>query len=275
MIQVSPAANMTQDNLNNLHVVVTGGNSGIGFAAAKLFLSKGYKVTIVGRSKDRLEEARTKLEGNVEIGICDICSIASVDEFVKSIGKIDILANNAGVVMGEYKTSELGQELTFSTNHLGTMYLTVRLLENSKINERGSIVVVSSLMHMGGSKDADYFDKITEKNFSGYRAYSQSKLFNLLFARYLVTKYLPETYNGLSIKVTSVHPGYVPDTDISRSMGIVNTLNTMVSTVLGCVGWVPLSEYIRPQPTPTQMGSILEIADTKNQQISLRMTKLH
>src|ERR1700712_1859760 len=108
-------------NSNSKTVTITGGNAGIGFATAKLFLSKGYKVTIVGRSKERLEAAQKELGGKVEIAICDISSLSSIDTFVKNTGAMDILVNNAGISLTEYKKSAMDQELTFQTNHLGTM----------------------------------------------------------------------------------------------------------------------------------------------------------
>ena len=205
--------------MTQAHVVVTGGNTGIGFAAAKLFLSKGYQVTIVGRSKERLEVAQKEL-GEVEVGICDISSLESIEAFVNSTKNIDILVNNAGVWLTKCQKSELGQELTFATNHLGTMFLTVKLMENNKLNEKASIVILSSELHKKGVDDINYFDNLNASNFSGWNAYSQTKLYNLLFAYYLVKKYIPERYSAKQYKVASVHPGFIPTTEIARSENI-------------------------------------------------------
>ncbi|CAF0959865.1 unnamed protein product [Didymodactylos carnosus] len=117
------------------YVLITGGNAGIGYAAAQLFLSKKadicqYDVTIVGRSLERLNEAKLKLETTItpdnsnviHIGLCDISSKLSVDTFIKEfkLNKIDYLINNAGVWLTEYTTSpESHLEMTFATNHLG------------------------------------------------------------------------------------------------------------------------------------------------------------
>ena len=229
-------------------VTITGGNAGIGFATAKLFLAKGYKVTIVGRSKERLEVAQKEL-GEVGIGICDISSLPSIDTFVKNTDPIDILVNNAGISLTEYKKSDMNQELTFQTNHLGTMYLTLRMLENKKLNENGVIIVLSSKLHLKAIKDVNYFDNLAEANFKGLPEYNQTKLFNLLFTRYLVTKYLPLKFPDLHYKVATVHPGYIP-TEITRDMtkttkffykyvlrwvGVSTTVEDAAGRILKCV----------------------------------------
>ena len=133
-----------------------------------------------GRSKEKLEAVKTEL-GNVEIGICDISSLSSMDKFIKSIGPIDILVNNAGINLwgSGYQIGELNQELTFQTNHLGTMYLSIKLMEHKKLNDNATIVVVSSDLHTKGVDDLEFYEKQNEKNFDGMATYSQSKLFNL------------------------------------------------------------------------------------------------
>ena len=220
--------------MTDKHVVITGGNVGIGFATAKLFKSKGYKVTIVGRSKDKLEAAQKHLE-NVDIGICDLSVIKSIDEYVKSTAPIDVLVNNAGVWLSEFKKSELDQELTFATNHLGTMYLTLELMKHNKLTNNASIVVVSSDLHKKGVLDLEYFDKLNATNFNGMNSYSQSKLYNLLFALYLVNKYLPQHYADKHFKVTSVHPGFIPTTELKRQT------NFFISTLMDYV--LPLMPF--------------------------------
>ena len=203
---------------HSLHVVITGGNCGIGYAAAKLFIEKGYRVTIVGRSEEKLKEAQSKL-GNVEIGICDLSKRESIVQFVKSISNIDILVNNAGMVASNYELGELDQELTFSTNHLGTMFLTIQLLNHTKFNKGASIVVVSSSLHTKGKDDLLFFDNLTTNNFDGLQVYSQTKLYNILFAKYLQETYLLN-YKELDIKVNSVHPGFIPTTNLQRESNI-------------------------------------------------------
>ena len=199
------------------HVVITGANVGIGKAAAKLFLSKDFRVTIVGRSKEKLEAAKNEL-GNVEIGICDISSQSSMDEFVKKVEPIDILVNNAGVWLNTYQKTDLNQELTFQTNHLGTMYLTVKLMENNKFHDKASIIIVSSDLHKKGVDDLNFYDNLNEKNYSGNSAYCQSKLYNLLLSLYLINNYVPEKYPEKNFKITTVHPGFIPTTELSRNL---------------------------------------------------------
>eukprot|EP00834_Sanchytrium_tribonematis_P004106 NODE_185_length_13590_cov_0.472908.p7 type:complete len:280 gc:universal NODE_185_length_13590_cov_0.472908:9122-9961(+) len=198
------------------HIVITGGNAGIGFAAAKLFLSKGNKVTIVGRSQSKLEEAK-KLLGEVSIGICDLSSISSIDAFVQKMEPFDVLVNNAGVWLTDYTKTDNGLESTFAINHLGTMYLTLKILKSKKIVQKGSIIIVSSDLHTKGVDDLNFFDNLNEKSFDGFKAYSQTKLYNLLLAQYLATEFLPKKYSSLEIKVATVHPGFIPTTELKRN----------------------------------------------------------
>eukprot|EP00835_Amoeboradix_gromovi_P001843 NODE_93_length_21581_cov_0.291919.p6 type:complete len:277 gc:universal NODE_93_length_21581_cov_0.291919:21133-20303(-) len=203
-------------------VVVTGGNAGIGYGVAKLFKDKGFSVTIVGRSKENLESARAEL-GNVDIGICDLSNNSSIDAFVKSCDEVDVLVNNAGVWLTEYLTVDFKgsiQEQTFATNHLGTMYLTIKLMESGKLNSDASVVVVSSDLHKKGKKDLSYFDNLNLSNFDGMSAYSQSKLYNLLFSYYLVNHFIPTKYPNKSFKVSAVHPGFIPTTNLKRNNNV-------------------------------------------------------
>ena len=196
-------------------VCITGGNSGIGFAAAKLFKNKGYEVTIVGRSQEKLKQAQEDL-GNVKIEICDLSKKDSMDKFVGSCEAFDILVNNAGVYMSEYEETDAGQEMTYGINHLGTMYLTLEMLKHHKVNGNGSIVIVSSALHKKGVKDLDFFDKISAESYDGWATYNQSKLYNLLFALTLTKVYLPEKFPDMHYSISSVHPGYIPSTNIMK-----------------------------------------------------------
>ena len=198
--------------LNNKVIIVTGGNSGIGYYGIEYFLSLGAKVIMASRSKARAEEAiqtlkKLKLSGQVEFIPLDLMSLASVEQFVKlfraSYKKLDILINNAGIMFGDYLLTQDGLESQMATNHFGHFALTAKLLD-MLVKSKGRIVNISSIAHRRGDIDFENLNYQQPKTYSPWGAYSRSKLANLLFTyeldRRLKTQKLPVT-------VVAAHPG--------------------------------------------------------------------
>ena len=171
--------------------VVTGANTGIGFETALDLSSRGAKVILLCRSLDRGEVAATTIRaatgGEVLVEELDLASLASVRDcaakLVVTLDKIHILVNNAGVMACPLTRTEDGFEMQMGTNHLGPFLLTSLLLPLLQRAAPGArIVTVSSLAHQRGTIQWD--DMHWEREpYSATKAYSQSKLANVLFTK--------------------------------------------------------------------------------------------
>lgn len=203
-------------------VVITGANTGIGKAAAEDLAKRGARVIILCRSVEKGEEAAAEIKestgGQVEVRRLDLASLKSVREcaeaLVASEDKIDILINNAGVMMCPNWKTEDGFDMQFGTNHLGHFLLTELLMPLIRKSEASGfhprIINVSSLGHKGAPINWD--DINFEKSYSSWAAYAQSKLANVLHA-----KELAERLSNTEISVYAVHPGAV-DTELGRHL---------------------------------------------------------
>jgi NAD(P)-dependent dehydrogenase (short-subunit alcohol dehydrogenase family) len=182
-------------------VIVTGANSGIGRAAAVALAAAGARVVLAVRDTDKGRSAAASMPGETEVRRLDLASLASVREFAAAWdGDIDLLINNAGVMVPPLTRTADGFELQFGTNHLGHFALTNLLLEHVT----GRVVTVSSAGHRFGSID---FDDLNweHKPYKAWRAYGQSKLANLLFTAELQRRL---TAAGSAVLANAAHPGY-------------------------------------------------------------------
>jgi NAD(P)-dependent dehydrogenase (short-subunit alcohol dehydrogenase family) len=182
-------------------VIVTGANSGIGRAAASALAGAGANVVLAVRNIEKGQAAAAAMPGNTDVRRLDLASLESVREFAGSwTGEIDILINNAGVMVPPLSRTVEGFELQFGTNHLGHFALTNLLLERIT----GRVVSVSSGAHRIGAVD---FDDLNweRKPYRAWRAYGQSKLANLLFTSELQRRLIDA---GSDVLATAAHPGY-------------------------------------------------------------------
>ena len=188
-------------DLTGRSVIVTGANSGIGRAAAGALAGAGARVVLAVRDTDKGRVAAATMPGETEVRRLDLASLASVREFAAAWqGDIDLLINNAGVMVPPLIRTAEGFELQFGTNHLGHFALTNLVLEHVT----GRVVTVSSTGHRWGSID---FDDLNweRKPDKASRAYGQSKLANLLFTSELQRRL---TAAGSSVLANAAHPGY-------------------------------------------------------------------
>jgi NAD(P)-dependent dehydrogenase (short-subunit alcohol dehydrogenase family) len=190
--------------------VVTGANSGLGLAAARALSRAGAEVVLACRDRTRGEAAvaqiRSELDGAaVELGILDLADLGSVRAFVETLegDRLDLLVNNAGVMATPHRRTIDGFELQLATNHLGHFALTGLLLDRLRAAPAGRVVSVSSLLHRSGRIEFD--DLQSERAYRPWRAYSQSKLANLLFAFELDRR---ARAAGLELASVAAHPGY-------------------------------------------------------------------
>jgi NAD(P)-dependent dehydrogenase (short-subunit alcohol dehydrogenase family) len=195
--------------------IVTGGNSGMGKATVAALADKGFTVIMLCRNEQRGEEALHELMDNHEerdivLMLCDLGSMEDIkrftDEFKVLYSNVDILVNNAGVISLDRRVTKDGLEEQFGVNHIGHFLLTLRLIEC--MNQGSRIVVVASGAHKVGNI---YFDDYNLNNsFNVVKAYGQSKLANILFARELADR-----VKDKGITVNCCHPGAV-----ATSMGV-------------------------------------------------------
>ena len=194
-------------------IVVTGANSGVGYEAAKAFAQKGAQTILACRNSQKADAALAQLKRDVpnaraEVMELDLASLASVRQFAEAFkekyDKLDVLVNNAGIMMVPYGKTEDGFERQLGTNHLGHFALTGLLLESLKNSEAARVVNVSSLAHSNGEMD---FNNLMYEGGEGYTpagAYGRSKLANLLFT-YELQRRLSAA--GHHYKAIAVHPG--------------------------------------------------------------------
>jgi NAD(P)-dependent dehydrogenase (short-subunit alcohol dehydrogenase family) len=199
-------ADFTPDHIPDLAgktVIVTGANSGIGHAAAAALAIAGATVVLAVRDQAKGEAAAATMTGTTEVRPLDLARLDSVRAFAASwTGGIDLLINNAGVMIPPLSRTADGFELQFGTNHLGHFALTNLLLPH--VAAGGRVVTVSSDAHRAGAID---FDDLNweRRRYRPWRAYGQSKLANLLFTGELQRRL---TEAGSTVKATAAHPGY-------------------------------------------------------------------
>ncbi|HUB75016.1 MAG TPA: oxidoreductase [Solirubrobacteraceae bacterium] len=182
-------------------VIVTGANSGIGRSAAAALAGAGARTVLAVRNLSKGRDAAAAIAGEVEVRELDLASLASVRRFAEQWqGHIDLLINNAGVMVPPLGRTAEGFELQFGTNHLGHFALTNLLLEHV----RQRVVTVASGAHRLGSID---FDDLgwERKPYRAWSAYGQSKLANLLFTSELQRRL---SAAGSPVIATAAHPGY-------------------------------------------------------------------
>jgi NAD(P)-dependent dehydrogenase (short-subunit alcohol dehydrogenase family) len=182
-------------------VIVTGANSGIGRVAATALADHGARVVLAVRNTDKGDAAASQMPGTTEVRRLDLASLASVKEFAAGWdGPIDILINNAGIMIPPLSRTADGFEMQFGTNHLGHFALTNLLLPQIT----GRVVTVASGAHRMGR--IDFSDLNWEhKSYRAWRAYGQSKLANLLFTAELQRRLIDA---GSDVEANAAHPGY-------------------------------------------------------------------
>ena len=210
-------------------IIVTGATSGIGKETAKVIAKKNGTVILAIRNLKKgeavVQEIRQEYpNADVSIRKLDLSNLKSVRTFAESILKdynhLDVLINNAGVMMCPYSKTSDGFEIQFGTNHLGHFALTGLLMPLLKKTNRSRNVVISSMAHSMGN--LDFADLNWEKrNYKPSRAYGDSKLANLYFT-YELAQRLKE--NGNNPKITAAHPGWTT-TDLQRHSAGLRFLN--------------------------------------------------
>ncbi|MCR5278315.1 MAG: SDR family oxidoreductase [Lachnospiraceae bacterium] len=210
--------------MNGKLAIVTGANSGMGMATVEALADEGARVIMLCRSEKRGREALAKLsekkERQLELMLCDLGDYASIRSFAAGVKekykRIDILVNNAGFIALDRQETKEGLERQFGINHIGHFLLTTELLD--LMGEGSRIVNVASGAHKTGKI---HFDDINlTKGFNVIKAYSQSKLANVLFTRELARR-----VKERGITVNCCHPGAVAtNMGVDRETGFGKTI---------------------------------------------------
>jgi retinol dehydrogenase-12 len=191
--------------------LVTGATSGIGLVTARVLAYQGATVVVAGRNPERGTATVNRIRqesGNsaVELLLADLSAQVQVqqlaEEFLRRFARLDVLVNNAGAIFSRRRLSPDGIEMTFALNHLGYFLLTNLLLDTLKASAPARIINVSSDAHRRGY--VNFVDLQGQHHYSGWRAYCQSKLANLLF-----TYELARRLEGTGVTANAMHPGFV------------------------------------------------------------------
>jgi NAD(P)-dependent dehydrogenase (short-subunit alcohol dehydrogenase family) len=194
-------------------ILVTGANAGIGLATATGLAAMGATVVMTARDRAKGSAARDEVvrrTGNdrVIVGDLDLASLASVRAFaawfLEEHDRLDVLVNNAGLIVDERRETADGFEMMFGVNHLGHFLLTDLLRERLIASAPARVVVVSSVAHRWAPKGLPRDDLQSARSFRGASAYGRSKLANVLFTRELARQLV-----GSGVTVNAVHPGSV------------------------------------------------------------------
>ena len=199
--------------------LVTGATAGIGEVTARQLVGSGAAVTIVGRSAERAAATAARIKAatgaTVDVLLADLSSQADVrrlaGEFLSRHDRLDVLVNNAGALFGQRTESSDGIEMTWALNHLSYFLLTNLLLDAIIAAGPARIISVASEAHRMGSIYFD--DPQLERGYSGWRAYCQSKLANILF-----TNELARRLSGTAVTANALHPGFVAS-NFSKTTG--------------------------------------------------------
>ncbi|KAK5921513.1 hypothetical protein CgunFtcFv8_018871 [Champsocephalus gunnari] len=198
--------------LDGKTVLITGANTGIGKETSRELAARGARVVMACRDLTRAETAAEEIRqttgnGNVVIRHLDLSSLYSVrqfsKEFLQTEDRLDILINNAGVMMCPLWLTEDGFETQLAVNHLGHFLLTNELLPMLKSSAPSRVVTVSSIAHKGGQVHLDDLS-FSSRSYSPLKSYRQSKLCNVLFSRELSSR-----SRGSGVSSFCLHPGVI------------------------------------------------------------------
>ncbi len=199
-------------------IFITGANTGLGYEAAKALAGKGARVIIGCRSKDKAQQARKKIlaehpAAEVAVVELDLANLASVRKAAATVAKeprLDVLINNAGIMIPPYELTLDGFESQFGVNHLGPFALTGLLLDKLRATTDARVISTASIAHKWGKI---HFDDINaEQNYKPMVRYAMSKIANLYFAYELQRRLAASGATTLSV---AAHPG-AADTELSR-----------------------------------------------------------
>jgi NAD(P)-dependent dehydrogenase (short-subunit alcohol dehydrogenase family) len=193
-------------------IIITGASDGIGAAAATQLASAGHRVVVVGRSPEKTKKVAEAI--GAEHFLADFTELAQVRELATRLldayPQIDVLANNAGGIMGPRQLTGDGYEKTFQVNHLAPFLLTTLLIERLAASGASVVNTSSAMSKLGARLDLDNLN--SERSYSAARAYGAGKLENVVF-----TKELHRRFHSQGISTLAFHPGVIASNFTSES----------------------------------------------------------
>jgi retinol dehydrogenase 12 len=227
--------------------VVTGASSGIGKAASLALARLGATVILVCRDAGRGRAALAEVSAAAAAGapaleITDLSSMAQVRELAGRLSgrdRIDVLVNNAGLVLGDRRVTPDGLEYTFAVNHLAPFLLTNLLRAQLLASAPSRVVTVSSAVHRGARLDLG--DLQLERHFSGLRAYANGKLANILFTRELARQLADTGVTANCLHPGSVRTGFGKEGGTLLKVGLTAILPSLNSPEMGAFTLVYLA----------------------------------
>jgi NAD(P)-dependent dehydrogenase (short-subunit alcohol dehydrogenase family) len=188
-------------------ILITGSTDGLGKQVARELTARPAPVLVHGRSREKVDAVVAELGQGVQGHVADLSSLADVHRLVEELPPVDVLVNNAGIFgtpSGQRELSHDGYELHFAVNYLAGFLLTALLLRRSP---PARVVNVSS----GAQERIGFKDPMLERRYSHMRAYSRSKLAQVMFTFELAER------AGAAITANCLHPGSLMDTKMVRS----------------------------------------------------------
>lgn len=229
-------------NLTGKTYLVTGCNSGLGYEAVRVLALRGALVIGTARTVEKAKVACDSVKGKTLPMACELSDPKSVRACVAEVKSqgivLDGIICNAGIMALPKLEQAFGYELQFFTNHIGHFILVTGLLD--QLAPTGRVVMLSSAAHTGAPREGIQFENLSgEKGYGDWKAYGQSKLANLLFAKELARRFA-----GSQRTANAVHPGVI-STNLGRHM------NPVMGVVFRAVG--PLVLKTVPQGAATEV----------------------
>ncbi|NUP10866.1 MAG: SDR family NAD(P)-dependent oxidoreductase [Polyangiaceae bacterium] len=214
-------------------ILVTGANSGVGLALSRALVERGHAVIMAVRDVQRGDAARAELQSlvpdaSVRVEPLDLERLDSVRALADRPFDVDVLVNNAAIAFEPMRLTAEGVHAQFGINHLGHFALTALLFERLSARGEGRVVHVTSTLAKKGTIDFDGLDGTG--GFSSMRAYTESKIANILFGAELARRLRASDSNVRSVLV---HPG-VPATAMQqKAKGVIGVVARIVSALMG------------------------------------------
>ena len=257
--------------MNSKTVLITGASAGVGLHSAIGLAKLGAEVVIVGRDEGRTAQAVELVKsqtGNQAISylLADLSSLKDVrklaQDFKDKYKKLDVLLNNAGAIFFTRKLSVDGYEMSLALNHLNYFLLTDLLLDMLKAGPAGRIVNVSSRAHYRGHVNFD--DLQSKRGYGAMKAYSMSKLMNVLFTYELARR----LRQGTNVTANCLHPGFVASNFATNNGWWVRLGMVFLSGRISVEEGAKCSIFLASSPEVQGMSGKYFNYDTKEQRSS-------
>ncbi|WP_373516083.1 SDR family oxidoreductase [Persicitalea sp.] len=203
--------------------LITGPTSGIGKVTALELAKRGFNLILLARNAKKADELQMEIGDQAETSFveCDLSSLESVKRAVEQVksnySRLDLLVNNAGLMMSHGEMTQDGIETTFAVNHVGHFLLTTELIDLLAAGKDARIVHVSSGAHQMAKFRTDQL--VHPEKFSTITTYANSKLANILFSNELA-----ERLQAKGITSNALHPGFVASSFASNTSGLANII---------------------------------------------------